>query len=98
MVIMYGRSTFNSVQDRYLAYHQQIHKQLLALKREEIETIAKTEELDQENTALRVQGAMAASSERPEIRYSFISFSLPPFLCTFSHSLIFSFYHFSLVY
>ena len=65
---MYGRSTFNEVNNIYLTYHKKIHSLLLEMKRDEINEIARQEALDQENTALRVQGDMAAKAESRDVR------------------------------
>ncbi|KAL8610251.1 hypothetical protein ACOMHN_038946 [Nucella lapillus] len=68
LVVMYGRTSFNDVHNTYLTYHKKIHSLLLEMKREEINTIARQEALDQENTALRVQGNMAPPPDDRDIR------------------------------
>nr|KAG5705591.1 hypothetical protein BaRGS_034789 [Batillaria attramentaria] len=68
LTALYGRAVFNEVNNTYLAYHKQIHDMLLAMKRDEIKMIARNEALDQENTALRVQGDLATPAEEPDLR------------------------------
>ena len=68
LTVMYGRATFNDVNNTYLAYHKAVHALLLTMKRKEINEIARTEAMDQENTVMRAQGNMAARSQEKDVR------------------------------
>ncbi|XP_076447500.1 uncharacterized protein LOC143284575 isoform X2 [Babylonia areolata] len=68
LVLMYGRASFSDVHNTYLTYHKKIHGMLMDMKKEEINTIARQEAVDQENTALRVQGNMAQSVDNPDVK------------------------------
>ncbi|KAK7101981.1 uncharacterized protein [Littorina saxatilis] len=66
-VVIYGNRCFSAVRQKYLSYHQVLHREILTMMRKEIDNVARTEEIDQENTALRVQGDMAPPTDRPPV-------------------------------
>nr|KAG5705592.1 hypothetical protein BaRGS_034790 [Batillaria attramentaria] len=67
-LFLYGHGCFSTVHKKYLNYHRVIHQQLLAMMRHKIDNIARAEEMDQENTALRVQGDMAPPTDTPPVK------------------------------
>ncbi|KAK7476516.1 hypothetical protein BaRGS_00032264 [Batillaria attramentaria] len=74
LVFVYARSELGSVYKKYLAYHKDIHNQLMKLGRDDIAEVAKQDEKDQEKTAFCLLGKLDLATAknkpfRPEIRY-----------------------------
>ncbi|XP_070185271.1 uncharacterized protein [Littorina saxatilis] len=65
-VVVYARMTFNGVYKKYLNYHRQIHEELLKMKRNEINEVAKQDEKDQRNMAFHVPGYTDLAKESSE--------------------------------
>uniref|UniRef100_A0A0B7AZA9 Uncharacterized protein n=3 Tax=Arion vulgaris TaxID=1028688 RepID=A0A0B7AZA9_9EUPU len=65
LVFMYSKNIFSRVHRVYLSYHKVIHKQLMAMTKQEVTNVAAKEPIDQENTAFIVQGELAAN--KPEL-------------------------------
>ncbi|CAG5118880.1 unnamed protein product, partial [Candidula unifasciata] len=71
MVVIYSKNTFSRVYRLYQSYHRIIHRQLMAMIKDEIAHVATQEALDQENTAFIVQGEAASNkpvNAAPRIR------------------------------
>ncbi|GFO23165.1 hypothetical protein PoB_004967000 [Plakobranchus ocellatus] len=71
LLFLYSKNTFSRVTRLYQAYHAVIHGELLSMKKQEIDEVAKMEATDQENTAFIVQGDQASNKPKgviPQIK------------------------------